>query len=102
MIDLSLVICFLAGHDPTKPEIVAWRRDGLVVVTSWCVRCGTEFLGCVSEESLRDGAAEDEGPWGTVPCLMCRRDTLRSESAVPEMWPCSAVCPECRETWERL
>lgn len=102
MIEITCLICCLAGHDLTKPEIVDYRHDGLVVVSSYCRRCGRDILGLVSATSLEEDAKRDEGPWGTVPCLFCKCETLLSQSACPELWPCGAICPRCRETWEKL
>lgn len=102
MIDFGRMVCCVVGHDLADPEIIDYRKDGLVVVASWCLRCGRDFLGCCSRQALEEQAKASEGPWGTIPCLFCKTPTLRGETTTPEMWPASAICPNCRVLWERL
>jgi hypothetical protein len=100
--DLSKLSCVLLGHKPNQPELLdVIPESGDAVVASQCVRCGEEFFAVVDREGLaREN--EGDGPWDTQPCLFCRRPTMRHQSHVPEMWPCSAVCAGCAEKWEEL
>lgn len=101
MARLERLICALRGHDLLMPELVETPPGtGEAVVATQCARCGQEILGVVPLEGLPGSVRE--GPWSEEPCLFCGTPTLRSETCVPEMWPCSAVCPKCRRHWEKL
>lgn len=59
------------------------------------------MVGEISDEEFTEGGRED-GPWDTEPCLFCKQPTLRSQTTMPEMWPCTVICHGCKHKWDSL